>query len=98
MPEAWSNKDERQYEHIKESATKEGRSAKTAKRIAAATVNKGRAKEGRTKTKGAAKKSSGGAKKKSSSARGKGAGGSSTRAKKAAAGRKGGKAKARKSS
>jgi hypothetical protein len=50
MPKAWSNKDERQYEHIKESAKKEGRSTKTAKRIAAATVNKERAAEGRTKT------------------------------------------------
>ena len=43
MPKAWSNKDERQYEHIKESEKKEGRSTKTAKRIAAATVNKKRA-------------------------------------------------------
>ena len=50
MPKAWSNKDERQYEHIKESAKKKGRSTKTAKRIAAATVNKERASEGRTKT------------------------------------------------
>jgi hypothetical protein len=110
MPEAWSDKDERQYEHIKKSASKSGRSAKTAKRIAAATVNKERSKEGRTKTKsGTAKKSSGGSAtksaatttsggaKKSSSGRGKSAGGSSSRAKKAAAGRKGGKAKARKS-
>ena len=44
MPTAWSNKDERKYEHIKESATKRGRSTKTAKRIAAATVNKQRGK------------------------------------------------------
>ena len=50
MPKAWSNKDERQYEHIKESAKKSGRSTKTAKRIAAATVNKERASEGRTKS------------------------------------------------
>ena len=50
MPKAWSNKDERQYEHIKDSAKKSGRSTKTAKRIAAATVNKERASEGRTKT------------------------------------------------
>ena len=50
MPKAWSDKDERQYEHNKVSATKKGRSTKTAKRIAAATVNKERAAEGRTKT------------------------------------------------
>ena len=56
MPKAWSNKDERQYEHIKSSAKKSGRSTATAKRIAAATVNKERASEGRTKT--SSKKSS----------------------------------------
>lgn len=50
MPKAWSDKDERQYEHIKESAQKKGRSTKRAKQIAAATVNKERASEGRTKT------------------------------------------------
>jgi hypothetical protein len=49
MPQAWSSKDERQYEHIKDSAKKEGRSAKRAKQIAAATVNKQRKSEGRTK-------------------------------------------------
>jgi hypothetical protein len=49
MPRSWSNKDERQYEHIKQSASGRGRSATTAKRIAAATVNKQRKKEGRTK-------------------------------------------------
>jgi hypothetical protein len=49
MPESWSKKDERQYEHIKKSAKSGGRSAKTAKRIAAATVNKQRSKEGRTR-------------------------------------------------
>ena len=45
MPAAWSRKDERQYEHIVSSCT---RSKKTCKRIAAATVNKRRAAEGRT--------------------------------------------------
>ncbi len=50
MPKAWSKKDERQYEHIKASAKRSGRSAKVAKRIAAATTNKQRASEGRTKT------------------------------------------------
>jgi hypothetical protein len=38
-------KNTRQYEAIKKSATKSGRSAKMAKRIAAATVNKRRATE-----------------------------------------------------
>lgn len=58
MPKAWSNKDERQYEHIKESAQKRGRSTKRAKQIAAATVNKERASEGRTKKASSKKKSS----------------------------------------
>ena len=48
MPDSWSNKDERQYEHVKESERKQGRSLKRSKEIAAATVNKNRAKEGRT--------------------------------------------------
>jgi hypothetical protein len=51
MPNAWSDKDERQYEHIKESEKKEGRTLKRAKSIAAATVNKRRSAEGRTKAK-----------------------------------------------
>ena len=51
MPEgAWSDKRERQYEHIKESEGKTGRSSKRAKEIAAATVNKRRSQEGRTKS------------------------------------------------
>jgi len=50
MPqEAWSDKRERQYEHIKESEKKQGRSTKRAKQIAAATVNKQRAEAGETK-------------------------------------------------
>ena len=50
MPQkSWSAKDERQYEHIKESEKERGASEKTAERIGAATVNKERAKEGRTK-------------------------------------------------
>jgi hypothetical protein len=49
MPKAWSNKRERQYEHIKSSAKRRGRSTGTAKRIAAATVNKTRRKKGETK-------------------------------------------------
>ena len=51
MPQSWSNKDERQYEHIKDSEKKEGRSTKRSKQIAAATVNKRRRAEGRTKSK-----------------------------------------------
>jgi plasmid stabilization system protein ParE len=48
MPKAWSDKDERQYEHIKESAVERGRSEDRAEEIAARTVNKHRRKEGRT--------------------------------------------------
>lgn len=50
MPKSWSSKDERQYEHVKESEKKEGRSTKRAKEIAARTVNKHRKAEGRTKS------------------------------------------------
>jgi hypothetical protein len=51
MPqEAWSNKRERQYEHIKESAKERGASTKRAKEIAARTVNKERARSGEAKT------------------------------------------------
>jgi hypothetical protein len=47
MPqEAWSDKRERQYEHIKESAEEQGASTKRAKEIAARTVNKERARSG----------------------------------------------------
>jgi hypothetical protein len=50
MPqEAWSNKRERQYEHIKESQKEQGTSTKRAKEIAARTVNKERARSGETK-------------------------------------------------
>jgi hypothetical protein len=49
MPKAWSDKDERQYEHIKDSERQRGRGTRTAKRIAAATVNKRRREEGRTR-------------------------------------------------
>ena len=44
-----SAKRKRQYEKIKASAKKQGRSEGTAKRIAAATTNKTRAKKGETK-------------------------------------------------
>ena len=50
MPKVWSSKDERQYEHVKDSEKKQGRSPARAKSIAAATVNKRRKQEGRTKT------------------------------------------------
>ena len=47
MPQAaWSDKRERQYEHIKEGLEDRGRSEKTAKEIAARTVNKERARHG----------------------------------------------------
>ena len=47
MPqEAWSDKRERQYEHIKESAKERGASTRRAKEIAARTVNKERARTG----------------------------------------------------
>ena len=50
MPQkAWSNKRERQYEHIKESAKDQGASTKRAKEIAARTVNKERARSGEAK-------------------------------------------------
>jgi hypothetical protein len=51
MPQrAWSNKRERQYEHIKEGAKKSGTSTKRAKEIAAHTVNKERARSGEART------------------------------------------------
>jgi hypothetical protein len=51
MPQqTWSNKRERQYEHIKDSAKKQGRSTEKAKEIAARTVNKERARSGEART------------------------------------------------
>lgn len=46
--QAWTNKDERQYEHIKESQLQRGSSEPRSKEIAARTVNKRRRVEGRT--------------------------------------------------
>jgi hypothetical protein len=47
MPQqAWSNKRERQYEHIKEGLEQRGRDEDTAEEIAARTVNKERARSG----------------------------------------------------
>jgi hypothetical protein len=69
MPQkAWSNKSERQYEHIKDSEKKQGRSTKRAKEIAARTVNKQRAQKGETRS-GRGSRSSG-----SSSSGGRGGG------------------------
>ena len=48
MPRAWTAKDERQYEHVKQSEIERGRSEKRAKEIAGRTVNKQRREEGRT--------------------------------------------------
>jgi hypothetical protein len=51
MPQqAWSSKRERQYEHIKEGAKKQGASRKRAKELAARTVNKERARSGEART------------------------------------------------
>jgi hypothetical protein len=51
MPqEAWSNKRERQHEHIKESVKEQGASTEKAKEIAARTVNKERARSGEART------------------------------------------------
>jgi hypothetical protein len=46
----WTDKQERKYEHIKDSSKKRGASTKRAKQVAAATVNKERARKGQTKT------------------------------------------------
>jgi plasmid stabilization system protein ParE len=51
MPKAWTRKDERQYEHIKDSEEERGTSESRAKEIAARTVNKRRRNEGRTPNK-----------------------------------------------
>ncbi|EAQ77105.1 Rho termination factor N-terminal domain-containing protein [Blastopirellula marina] len=51
MPQAWSDKDERQYDHVKQSALDRGKSADRAEEIAARTVNKQRRSEGRTPNK-----------------------------------------------
>jgi hypothetical protein len=50
MPQkAWSDKRERQYEHIKESYEERGRSEEKAEELAARTVNKDRREAGETK-------------------------------------------------
>ena len=50
MP-SWTKKEERQYEHIKESSKKRGVKTKRAKEIAARTVNKNRRQKGETPNK-----------------------------------------------
>lgn len=51
MPQGqWTAKRERQYEHIKDSLQKRGKSNGTAEQIAARTVNKERAQHGESKT------------------------------------------------
>ena len=50
MPEAWSEKRERQYEHIKDGLEERGTSEDKAEEIAARTVNKERARAGEAKT------------------------------------------------
>ena len=47
-PRGWTKKDERKYEHIKESQLDSGRSEDKAQEIAARTVNKARREDGRT--------------------------------------------------
>lgn len=44
----WTDKDERMYDHVKESARERGKSEDRAQEIAARTVNKHRREEGRT--------------------------------------------------
>ena len=51
MPEAWRDKDERQYQHIKDSQLEEGKSEDEAEEIAARTVNKQRREVGETPSK-----------------------------------------------
>jgi hypothetical protein len=49
MPQAWSNKRERQYEHIKSAQRSRGTGEGRAEEIAARTVNKNRAQSGESK-------------------------------------------------
>lgn len=51
MPNAWSAKDERQYEHIKQSELDKGVKTDMAEEVAARTVNKRRRMDGRTPNK-----------------------------------------------
>jgi hypothetical protein len=51
MPRAWTKKDERQFDHVKESELDRGRSETKAAEIAGRTVNKTRREQGRTPNK-----------------------------------------------
>jgi hypothetical protein len=48
MPRGWSSKDERMYDHVKESSLDRGLGEDRAEEVAARTVNKQRREEGRT--------------------------------------------------
>jgi len=50
MPQGWTEKQERKYEHIRDAEKDQGASSKRAKEIAARTVNKERAQKGQTRT------------------------------------------------
>jgi hypothetical protein len=50
MPTTWTAKQERKYEHIRDSEREQGSSLDRAKEIAARTVNKERARKGQTRT------------------------------------------------
>jgi len=50
MPTAWTDKQERKYEHIRDSEREQGASLGRAKEIAARTVNKERARKGQSAT------------------------------------------------
>lgn len=59
MPKSWSNKRERQYEHIKEGYEKRGTRQDRAEEIAARTVNKERSERGETRRQRASASQSG---------------------------------------
>ncbi|MBL4855628.1 MAG: addiction module toxin RelE, partial [Idiomarina sp.] len=48
MPDVWRDKDERMYQHIKQSQLDDGKSEDEAEEIASRTVNKQRREEGLT--------------------------------------------------
>jgi hypothetical protein len=51
MPKSWTDKRERQYEHIKDSSEERGRSEDKAEELAARIVNRERREAGETKRK-----------------------------------------------
>lgn len=48
MPAIWTGREERMYQHVLDSCRESGKSKKTCKRIAGATVNKSRRAKGKT--------------------------------------------------